>query len=344
MQFGIFDWIDRSGLEAADSYDQRLKLLEYADRAGFFAYHLAEHHGTPLSLAPAPSVFLAAAAQHTRRIRLGTLAYLLPLYSPVRLVEEICMLDHLSRGRLEVGVSRGASPFELALYNVDAEQSRAIFLESLTVVTTGLAQGVVTFEGQYVSCKDVRFDLRPFQRPYPPLWYPTNYADSFPWIAQEGLSTIVGTMAPVETRAQFDLCRRVSRASASASGRLNGHVREPKYGIMRHVYVAESDAEALRDAKAAFTAWTQNLTYMSALHGSTSRLLGRDADFETNLKKGVCIAGAPATVRRTIEDQVRETGCNYFVGAFATGTLTTEQILRSLTLFAEQVMPAFPAR
>ena len=75
VQFGLFDWIDRNQLPLPDLYEQRLKCLEYADEAGFYCYHLAEHQGTPLAMAPAPSVFLAAAIQRTRHMRLGPLVY-----------------------------------------------------------------------------------------------------------------------------------------------------------------------------------------------------------------------------------------------------------------------------
>src|SRR5258708_36894933 len=101
VEFGVFDWIDRRQEGALGQvHEDRLRLLQEADAAGFFCYHLAGHHATPLGMAPSPSVFLAAAAQRTRRIRLGPLVFLLPLYSPLRLLGEICMLDHLSGGRL----------------------------------------------------------------------------------------------------------------------------------------------------------------------------------------------------------------------------------------------------
>src|SRR5919109_3894222 len=119
VAFGVFDWIDRGEAPLHQLYAERLQLLEAADAAGFFCYHLAEHHATPLGMAPSPALFLTAAAQRTRHIRLGPLVYLLPLYSPLRLIEEVCMLDHLSRGRLEVGVGRGVSPFELKYHKVE---------------------------------------------------------------------------------------------------------------------------------------------------------------------------------------------------------------------------------
>src|SRR5918911_1091332 len=94
LSFGIFDWLDRNDPVLGETYEQRLQMLEAADQAGFYCYHLAEHHGTPLGMAPSPGLFLAAAAQRTKRLRLGPLVFILPLYDPVRLLQEICMLDH----------------------------------------------------------------------------------------------------------------------------------------------------------------------------------------------------------------------------------------------------------
>ena len=107
IEFGLFDWIDRGKRTLQDLYQERLQLLEVADSAGFTGYHIAEHHFTPLGMAPSPALFLCAAAQRTTNIRLGPLGYLLPLYNPLRLIEEVCMLDHLSNGRLDLGFGRG---------------------------------------------------------------------------------------------------------------------------------------------------------------------------------------------------------------------------------------------
>jgi alkanesulfonate monooxygenase SsuD/methylene tetrahydromethanopterin reductase-like flavin-dependent oxidoreductase (luciferase family) len=172
VTFGLFDWIDRGDAPLQQLYEERLRLLEAADAAGFFAYHLAEHHATPLGLASSPGLFLAAAAQRTRRIRLGPLVYLLPLYNPLRLVEEICMLDHLSGGRLEVGIGRGVSPYELQHFGVDEADARSMFDEALAVLVAGLTHERLTFAGRHLRYEDVPMELRPLQRPYPPLWYP----------------------------------------------------------------------------------------------------------------------------------------------------------------------------
>ena len=111
LEFGVFDHLDRNSLPLRDYYEQRLKVIEAFDRAGFYAYHVAEHHFTPLGMAPSPSVFLSAIAQRTQRLRFGTFVYALPLHHPLRVLEEICMLDHLSSGRLEIGFGRGSVPY-----------------------------------------------------------------------------------------------------------------------------------------------------------------------------------------------------------------------------------------
>ena len=115
MKFGVFDHMDRSGPDLGQLYQNRLALVEAYDRAGFYGYHVAEHHGTPLGLSPSPSVFLSAVAQRTERLRFGPMVYVLSTYHPLRILEEICMLDQLSGGRLEVGIGRGISPIELVV-------------------------------------------------------------------------------------------------------------------------------------------------------------------------------------------------------------------------------------
>src|ERR1700733_14895096 len=125
MKFGVFDHLDRDGQPLGDYYRARLEIIEAYDRLGFYAYHVAEHHSTPLGMAPSPSVFLSAVAQRTRRLRFGPMVYALPLYHPLRMIEEICMLDQLSGGRLDIGFGRGASPIELRFFGEDPEEAQS---------------------------------------------------------------------------------------------------------------------------------------------------------------------------------------------------------------------------
>src|SRR6185312_10383524 len=170
MKFGVFDHLDDAGVPLGELYANRLRLAEAYDRGGFHAYHLAEHHGTPLGCAPSPAIFLAALAQRTQRLRFGPMVFLLPFYHPLRLIDEICMVDQLSRGRLEIGLGRGIQPWECQVYNLDPQDTRALFRESLDVLLMGLATGRVDYAGEHLTFRDVPVTMRPYQQPYPPLW------------------------------------------------------------------------------------------------------------------------------------------------------------------------------
>ena len=164
LEFGVFDHLDRGNFSARQVYANRLRLVEAYDAAGFYAYHLAEHHATTLSMAPSPGIFLSAVAQHTSRLRLGPMVYVLPLYDPLRLIEEICMLDQLSGGRLELGVGRGFSPFELAYFGVDHLEARDLYQEVLAVILAGLTGDVLNHRGENFRYADVPMVMKPLQR------------------------------------------------------------------------------------------------------------------------------------------------------------------------------------
>ena len=161
MEFGIFDHLDRSPSSLADYYEERLAIVELFDRAGFHAYHLAEHHATPLGMAPSPSVFLAAVAQRTKRLRFGPMIFALPLYHPLRMIEEICMLDQMSGGRLDVGFGRGASPIELELFGANPAEARDIYDEALAIIMQGLRERAVSFKGRHFNFDNVPMGMTP---------------------------------------------------------------------------------------------------------------------------------------------------------------------------------------
>jgi len=195
MKFGIFDHMDRAGADLGRQFGERLSLIELYERAGFHAYHLAEHHATPLGMAPSPSVFLAAVAERTKTLRLGPLVYTVNLYHPLRLIDEICMLDQLSGGRLELGVGRGISPYEVGYYGVDPATGPERFAEALEVILKGLTQPRLSHEGKYFTFKDVPMEMRPVQRPTPPLWYGANSLESADRLAKQACNTVVGMKA-----------------------------------------------------------------------------------------------------------------------------------------------------
>ncbi|MCA1646642.1 MAG: LLM class flavin-dependent oxidoreductase [Chloroflexi bacterium] len=339
VRFAMFDWLDESGRGIGETYAERLRMLELAESAGFYAYHLAEHHATELSTVPSPNLFLSAAAQRTRRLRLGPLSYVMPLYEPIRLLEEIAMLDQLSGGRLELGLSRGSTGEHI---DGNPEESRARFQEVLEVMLMGLATGEIDYHGKYFDYDHVRTRLRSLQRPYPPLWYPTSNADSIPWVAAHGMSTAFA----VHLGSGFsNIAAMVQRykteyaAHQTDAGRLNGHVDHPNYGFSMHVHVAETDALARAQAQPAYDQFMHNFTYRYVLRGRPDRYADR-ADFATELQRGRLLVGSPDTVREQLGAYLDQSGANYFIGCFSFGSLPSDQILTSVDLFATQVIPA----
>jgi alkanesulfonate monooxygenase SsuD/methylene tetrahydromethanopterin reductase-like flavin-dependent oxidoreductase (luciferase family) len=340
VAFGMFDWIDRGKAPMHQLYAERLQLVEAADAAGFFCYHLAEHHATPLGMAPSPALFLSAAAQRTQRIRLGPLVYLLPLYNPLRLIEEVCMLDHLSGGRLELGVGRGVSPYELGYFGVDAARTRAIFDETVAILVAGMTNERLTFAGQYYRYHDVPMELHPLQQPYPPLWYPTHNPESVEYAAKHGYN-FAGIGPAAHVHQLVDTYWTTWKAHRHEPDRLNGHVAEPKVGVMRQVFVADTDAEALAAARSAHSDWYHSITKLWHDHHDHS-VDGLFA-WDTAVQSQSLIFGSPTRVREQVAQLLEVSGCNYVICSFAWGTFSHEQTLRSLRLFTQEVMPAFRA-
>src|SRR5437868_8681648 len=161
LEFGVFDHLDRNDLPLREYYEQRLKVIQALDRAGFYPYHVAEHHFTPLGMAPSPSVFLSAIAQRTTRLRFGTFVYALPIHHPLRVLEEICMLDHLSGGRLDIGFGRGSVPYEIAYYGQNVEKREQIYRERLDLIMQAFQAEKFSFTGEFDSFKDVPIEIRP---------------------------------------------------------------------------------------------------------------------------------------------------------------------------------------
>jgi alkanesulfonate monooxygenase SsuD/methylene tetrahydromethanopterin reductase-like flavin-dependent oxidoreductase (luciferase family) len=248
------------------------------------------------------------------------------------------MLDHLSCGRLELGVGRGVSPYELGYFGVEADRTRALFDEALAVIIAGLTHARLTFEGQYYQFSDVPMELHPLQQPYPPLWYPTHNPESVGYAARQGFH-FVGLGPAALVRQHVDTYWTTWEAHRQKAGRLNGHVAEPKVGIMRQVFVADTDDEALAATRAAHGHWYRSITKLWHDHDDHSP----DGLFawETATQHETILFGSPARVREQLARLLEVSGCNYVIGAFAWGTLTPAQTRRSLRLFAEEVMPAF---
>jgi alkanesulfonate monooxygenase SsuD/methylene tetrahydromethanopterin reductase-like flavin-dependent oxidoreductase (luciferase family) len=332
MKFGVFDHIDRGSLPLGEHYENRLKLAEAYDRAGIRTYHVAEHHMTPLGMAPSPSVFCAAVAQRTRRLRFGPLVYTLALHHPLRIVEEVCMLDQMSGGRLEFGVGRGISPHEVAYYGVDPAKAQAIYIEALAIIRAGLTQKTVSFSGEHFSFKDVPIELEPVQRPHPPLWYGMARPDGVPWAAANRVNIVCNGPPPLVGQ----VTDRYRQEWATAGNRADDI---PLMGMTRTIIVGESEAEALAIGRRAHRRWYESFMLLWNKHGTRPMNAFYPDNFDEARQRGFALAGTPAMVRDGLLRQFAEARVNYLVCRFAFGDMALAESLRSLELFHRAVMP-----
>jgi len=335
LTFSIFDHLDSNGAPLGSFLEERLRLIELIERSGFHGFHLAEHHSTPLGMAFSPSVFLSAAIQRTRRLRLGPLVYVLPLYHPLRLYEEICMLDHLSGGRLTVGVGRGGALLEHQRFGVDPNDAPAMYHEAFAVLMRAFTADVLDFEGKFYRYKDYVVQARPVQLPHPPLWYGAPNAEAVAWAAPNNINVV--SLGPASrARAIGDRYRQEWETLGRAPSEL------PGIGITRHVVVADTDAEAQRIAQAAYPRWRNAMDYIWRRAGVPFTLKEiYPEDFAALAKIGHGIAGSPATVRDYVARLKDETGINTVLCQMVFGDMSFDDASKSIELFGREVIPAF---
>jgi alkanesulfonate monooxygenase SsuD/methylene tetrahydromethanopterin reductase-like flavin-dependent oxidoreductase (luciferase family) len=334
MEFGVFDHVDRNtSLSLADYYEARLQLVETYDRSGFYCYHVAENHATPLGMASSPSVYLAAVAQRSRQLRFGPLVYLLPFYHPLRLIEEICILDQTSRGRMQIGFGRGISPIETRYYGLDPDATRGRADEALEIILKGLTHKVLSHAGEAHRFVDVPMELGPFQKPHPPLWMGVGSAPSAANAARRG-ANIVSLIPP-------EAMQPVADAYYAACG--GAGIGERKVGLSFFIVIDEQEDAARAAAARAYDAWYKSFNHLYRVHGRGPVLGERAATFAEVERAGQGVAGTPAKVAAFLREAVDISHVNYVLGQFAFGDLSPEAAQRSIALFASDVMPAVRA-
>jgi alkanesulfonate monooxygenase SsuD/methylene tetrahydromethanopterin reductase-like flavin-dependent oxidoreductase (luciferase family) len=338
LKFGLFDHLDSDGLPLGDMLEKRLKLVELMDREGFYGFHMAEHHSTPLGWVPSPSVFVSAAIQRTKRLRIGPLVYVLPMYHPLRVFEEVCMLDHMSNGRFMFGVGRGAALVEHQRYGVDPAHAPAMYHEAFAVIMKACESDVLNFEGKYYSFKDYLVQAKPVQKPHPPVWYGAPNADAVGWAAPNAINVVsLGPAARART-----ITERY-RKEWAALGRPAAEI--PMMGITRHIVVAPTDREAKEMARPAYAVWREAIEMLWQRSGVVFPLTSVYPESFDELEAiGHGVAGAPSTVRDYVARLQEDSGVNYVLGQMMFGDLSFDQASASIRLFAQEVMPAFTAR
>ena len=338
MEFSIFDHVDADGQPLAAMFETRLKVVEAYDRLGFRSYHPAEHHFTPLGMGAAPSVWLSAVAQRSKRLRFGPLIYAVPFSHPIRLAEEIAMLDHMSGGRLEIGFGRGASNIELSYVGYEPSKADATFREGLDVILQAMSSDRINYRGEHFRFENVPNHLRTLQQPHPPLWYGLHSLPSAERVAKLGWN-VVCNEKPSASAALLERYREVWREARGPDAAF------PRMGLARHIVVAETDGQALEIARRAYKVWLTSFLWLFELHGAAPTHWDRSRTFDI-LRDGEerGVAGSPKTVVEWLSAHIEATGVNTVVGQHQFGDMTEAETIGSLELYARDVMPELRRR
>ena len=346
MKFGIFDHLEqRRDVSLAETYADRLNLVEQADRSGFHCWLTAEHHHSPLCMAPNQMVFLASAAARTRQIGLGSLVSVLPLHHPVRLLEELCMLDNLSQGRLQIGVGKGPTGAEFAMWGGNAELRQEMFDEAMIILLQGMQNEFLSFSGKHFNFSNLWMALKPVQTPHPPFWYGENAVN-----AGKLRANLVchGSNADVAVKLGTYLAALQETKPSWQNGVC--HNDAPIYGATRRVFLAETEKEAVDRARESYEIYLSNFRKPQPddivadggrkPRGAPPPKFGPTAiSFEQGIAGESVLVGTPAMARDHLRDYMMKTPANYYGVAFQWGNLTHAEASRSMDLFVKEVMP-----
>ena len=328
----------------AEFYRRMFEQIELLDTLGFDDAWVTEHHFIEYGgLLPHPPTFLAAIARSTQRIHLGVAVSVLPLHNPLQVAEEYAMVDVISGGRLEFGVGRGSTLGDFYGLRIDVADSAQRMREAAELIRAAWCAETVSHWGELFAYDDLRVLPRPVQRPHPPIWVGASRSDdTFRWAGENGfhLMTLPYMYGPAEFEQSLGHYRQALVAA--------GHDPATREVLGKfHVYVAETDAAAYREAEPYLERY--EVSSSSAIRRPSHQVAPsekrvRDADyFAAQIAAGNVIAGDPERCVAVIRRWRDTLGLTTFSGTFHFGGMPQELALRSIRLFAEHVMPAFRA-
>ena len=348
---------------AARTYAEHLEAWEALDRLGYDGVGFNEHHTSPYGLMNSPNLMAAAVSQRTKNLKLLIYGNLLPLHNPIRLAEELAMLDCMSNGRIIAGFARGI-PREYNVFGVPLPESRARFEEAFEIIRGAWTEEVFNYQGKFWSYKDVALWPRPLQQPHPPVWVPvTSSKETIEWAARNDVPITPG-IGPRGLRE--DVVRYYAKCLAQS-----GHPITPSHLILPiNAYIADSKEQAIKEA-GPYTLYFQRTLFS---HGNiTEANLQRDAGYLSsasfdyvrpeNLKfaqraredyRDMTMEdlgrqaetwpwGTAGEVAQRIIDEVDHVGAEVILVSMNRGGLPHELFMEQIERFASQVLPKLQA-
>lgn len=334
-------------------YEGHIGLYKRADEVGYDGVCFAEHHYGFQGTAPSPNLMAAVVASQTKNVKIALLGNCLPIHGhPVRVAEELAMIDVISGGRLMSGFLRGTAR-ETHAYSVDNSAARAMWEEAWELIVKAWTEPEpFSWHSEHYNYELVSIIPRPIQQPHPPVLAAANTAESIEWAAKHHAGLLTSFSPTYQIRETFDYYRKVAKEQYGWTP------TAADTGVSRQVYVAETDAKAREEVEAharhfyegvaahvgeAREQQKMRLSERSHAYKAAGTHIampsGDNARYEKLMEDGYLVAGSPDTVTRRIKEQEKDLGVGRFLTYLPFGTMETPQAMKSLDLFAKEVLP-----
>jgi alkanesulfonate monooxygenase SsuD/methylene tetrahydromethanopterin reductase-like flavin-dependent oxidoreductase (luciferase family) len=325
MKVGVlqfFGWRDRS-IPLTSVYDTALERFTIMDRAGYDAVWLAEHHFSGFSVCPSVHMMGVMAAARTKRLRIGTGVSLAPFYNPLRLAEEVALLDVLSGGRVNWGAGRGFERSEFKAFNIPPEESASRFHETVDIVLKAWTTDKLSYNGKHFTYEAVEVLPKPIQLPHPPVWMAATSTPAIDWAAAHGFSIL---MDPHSSRVELGAKRRHYADRLVAAGHSEAGRVIP---MARLIAIDETTAKAREVARRA-AQWTIGSYIAPSHHRQEVRTFGGKEPVDYYVED-VMLHGTAQSVIDQIRALERDAGMTYLLAA--------PMSRRSFALLTDEVLP-----
>ena len=337
MQFGLFyEWPNPTLRDWKTLFEEGIEQIQYSEALGFDYCLIAEHHFSNYGNSPAPLMQALYIGQRTQRLKIGTAAVILPVWQPLRLAEEVAVLDNLIDGRFLCGIGRGYQPYEMAGFGAKLEESRQKFHETLDVLLKAWTlEDAFTYAGKYVQIPSpVTVFPKPRQKPYPPLLLMGTSVDSMQVAAELDMLPFSSAMMGTDgVRAQFG-------ALVHAHADLGKPLTTLRLGLQCMTHVAPTDEEAYAEVR--YARWQtraqRGLNRQAVTNGRVDASPYPGELDEATYRERL-IFGSPATVIAKLK-RAASVGVTHISNWMMFGGIEHEKLLRSIRLMGEEVIPA----
>ncbi|MBI2964429.1 MAG: LLM class flavin-dependent oxidoreductase [Deltaproteobacteria bacterium] len=342
MKFGLLfahQVSPESGIPWHEPYQDMLRCLPRAEELGYVSAFQVSHHVQKDGLCPGPLVALGAAAAVTRRMRVGTAVLLVPMYAPLKLAEDVAVLDNVANGRFVLGVAPGYVSEEFAAHGVPRNQRVGRLEECLDLMTLAWREERFSFEGRYYRVPDACLTPKPVQKPHPPIWYGVSAAGSIRRAARRRAVLVASPRHGIEELKEHF---RIYEEAASEVG-----FRPPERPVIRQVFVAETRRKAEEIAAPAVSYLYRELYGAKSAQGERElrtddgRVITDRQQATYEALKGRYAIGEPDSVYESLRNCVTELGATEIICWMHMPGIHGEDAMRSVELFAKEILPRF---